>query len=1095
MDTELQNRLINHVRINQLLARGNQTLQRIFRKRWIAFAKKEWSRGDGNEFVQLCSTASPGVKEVLTNSNIDSWDITAACYGILAISKEIRSKGGNTNVKEDKAISALRECRNNFVHGKSEYTNDEFNKKWNEIASYLVNLGDSHAAIKKLKADLMNLGKPKVFEDVLNEGDGSGQADDRSSYYETAAETVKSDNESEYESCESEAELPEADENKVESEPKKCNTCTDKTEATQFKEKGDQFLKAKEYVKAIEAYTEAIQFSGLQAEDQAHIFANRSAAHLMAKTKESFELAKRDAEWAIKLWPCWWKVEEVYEAEKTLKKAYALNPTSKEVRDELNAAKYKIGVITRADHLKPENQLPTEYSIVKTVHNHLGISKKQAKKLASKALNLPNSDILKATNYMLGIGGFEQNYTKAANFYERAALQGETEAMYNLGLLYQEGNGVKQDFDISMKWLMEAATADVSGYLQVPGDISHAQHTIAMRYHQGIGVPQDFKKAVYWYEKSLKNGYEGAASNLGMMYKNGEGVPRNSEKAFELFKFAAMAGDTQGMVNLSSCYLIGEGTGSVTVTDKDIAEGKKWLKIAADKGNLQAAQELKIRENYTKEHAILQAFGESILAGAENVSNPLNKQQYKKEVKEAARKGSTTAQRIVDIWKNLDDAMEAFKSNDSDGIITFLSKAIRIDPQIVNIPELFNSVIEKKIKESPDNLNAIICFVHINGENPEFPEIVRKYFSTYKENEYFLEMRISSFIGMNRCAEALGVADRALMLYPKSVRFLYCRAMALFSFGNNNADAIEAVDAFIDAVPKDNDKIPTCYYRKASHYNSVGNTKKFMESYEAGIAAEKKQLPCFLPYNYPQKHLLDRIYKHCKKELSEKEVAKNGKSKTPFIHTLEEFKFDTQRKLLLTRHRQAISQYTLCNNSKAHGKSPVTSDPPSLESLKKITIIEMNPCEDKPYNGYVLKAKIIDWALLAKSIVTVVEDENGDLQRLAINNWPSKGNKILDIIDTLKTFRPNTVISIINPHFRQSSDGKAAILVESPPHIQIDNTLAENKCCCCGKEAKVLPCSKCLMSRYCSKECQIFDWKEFNHNNVCEELKKYSQIL
>jgi TPR repeat protein len=39
----------------------------------------------------------------------------------------------------------------------------------------------------------------------------------------------------------------------------------------------------------------------------------------------------------------------------------------------------------------------------------------------------------------------------------RAALQGHTEAEYQLGVMYLEGRGVAQDFDEALGWFVRAA--------------------------------------------------------------------------------------------------------------------------------------------------------------------------------------------------------------------------------------------------------------------------------------------------------------------------------------------------------------------------------------------------------------------------------------------------------------------------------------------------------------------------------------------------------------------------------------------------------------------------------------------------------------
>ena len=62
---------------------------------------------------------------------------------------------------------------------------------------------------------------------------------------------------------------------------------------------------------------------------------------------KTLELAKTDAEWAIQLWPSWWRgyfrlgraqkeLHELKDAEKSFNIALALNPKEKQILDELS---------------------------------------------------------------------------------------------------------------------------------------------------------------------------------------------------------------------------------------------------------------------------------------------------------------------------------------------------------------------------------------------------------------------------------------------------------------------------------------------------------------------------------------------------------------------------------------------------------------------------------------------------------------------------------------------------------------------------------------------------------------------------------------
>jgi len=65
-----------------------------------------------------------------------------------------------------------------------------------------------------------------------------------------------------------------------------------------------------------------------------------------------------------------------------------------------------------------------------------------------------------------------------------------------------------------------------------------AQNNLGVMYQNGRGVRQDDSQAVRWYRKAAEQGYASAQNNLGLMYVNGEGVPQ----AVKWFRKAAEQG-------------------------------------------------------------------------------------------------------------------------------------------------------------------------------------------------------------------------------------------------------------------------------------------------------------------------------------------------------------------------------------------------------------------------------------------------------------------------------------------------------------------------------------------------------------------------
>jgi TPR repeat protein len=53
--------------------------------------------------------------------------------------------------------------------------------------------------------------------------------------------------------------------------------------------------------------------------------------------------------------------------------------------------------------------------------------------------------------------GVEKNYYEAANWYRKAAEQGDAFGQSNLGVMYQNGYGVEKDEFEAIKWYQKAA--------------------------------------------------------------------------------------------------------------------------------------------------------------------------------------------------------------------------------------------------------------------------------------------------------------------------------------------------------------------------------------------------------------------------------------------------------------------------------------------------------------------------------------------------------------------------------------------------------------------------------------------------------------
>jgi TPR repeat protein len=72
-----------------------------------------------------------------------------------------------------------------------------------------------------------------------------------------------------------------------------------------------------------------------------------------------------------------------------------------------------------------------------------------------------------------------------------------------------------------------------------------AQHILGVMYDFGLSVPQDYAEAMKWYRLAAEQGFAAAQYNIGLMYENGQGVLQDNVQAHMWFSLAAMQSDAE----------------------------------------------------------------------------------------------------------------------------------------------------------------------------------------------------------------------------------------------------------------------------------------------------------------------------------------------------------------------------------------------------------------------------------------------------------------------------------------------------------------------------------------------------------------------
>ena len=144
------------------------------------------------------------------------------------------------------------------------------------------------------------------------------------------------------------------------------------------------------------------------------------------------------------------------------------------------------------------------------------------------------------------------DYATALKLFQPLAEQGNSDARNNLAWMYEQGNGVQQDFKEAMKWYRLAAEQGSA----------RAAYSLGVLYYNGRGAPKSFENAMKWYRMAASQGDTKAQYNLGFMYANGEGVPKSLSHGYMWWLLASQAGEAAAWATLQDL--------SKTMTEKQI---------------------------------------------------------------------------------------------------------------------------------------------------------------------------------------------------------------------------------------------------------------------------------------------------------------------------------------------------------------------------------------------------------------------------------------------------------------------------------------------------------------------------------------------
>lgn len=131
-----------------------------------------------------------------------------------------------------------------------------------------------------------------------------------------------------------------------------------------------------------------------------------------------------------------------------------------------------------------------------------------------------------------------EQYSKAVEWYQKAAAQKDRNAYYYLAVMQTNGFGLPKDAAAADQWFNLYAAGNAA-------DLSY----IGSLFEDSDDVPQDYQQALKWYQAAVDKGNNQANYSIGNLYANGNGVEKDDAKALAYFEKWAAQGDVNDQLD------------------------------------------------------------------------------------------------------------------------------------------------------------------------------------------------------------------------------------------------------------------------------------------------------------------------------------------------------------------------------------------------------------------------------------------------------------------------------------------------------------------------------------------------------------------
>ncbi|MDP1700072.1 MAG: peptidoglycan-binding protein [Aestuariivirga sp.] len=159
-----------------------------------------------------------------------------------------------------------------------------------------------------------------------------------------------------------------------------------------------------------------------------------------------------------------------------------------------------------------------------------------------------------------------------------AAENGDASAQFIVATRFLDGEGVTQDVTRAAHWYQKAALAG----------LAPAQYRLATLFERGRGVPKDSATALIWYERAAAQGNVKAMHNAAVIAAGTEAGNPNYDTAYKWFLAASQNGLKDSQFNLAVLYERALGTKA------NVDEALFWYLVAASQDDADARKRAEV---------------------------------------------------------------------------------------------------------------------------------------------------------------------------------------------------------------------------------------------------------------------------------------------------------------------------------------------------------------------------------------------------------------------------------------------------------------------------------------------------------------------